>query len=525
MTRVFNGVPQDEVVLEIPAGAIATSGTITVSIRPTPNVKPDAKDRPIGFAYDFEARDADGNKIESFVREVTIYVSYDPDLLATTGYSEESVTPKYFSSTTGSWENYSNVIRDTANSRFIIKTDHFTYYVIVGGDVPDTPSDLTAITQSSSKISLSWTDNSDSETGFKIYRNSVNANWESATLVNTTSANATSWDNSGLTPNTTYYFRIKAFNNDGDSSWSNVAYATTAESISGGGPSVLPTMPVTTTGEVTATAAAGGKTTLTTTEGAKATVELPEEAVTADTIVEVVSVTKETVLTAAPMPVGKSLVSAFDLSATSGGVSVSTFAKTLTLTFTYTDEQIEGLDETTLKIYYWDGSQWVTLTSVVNTATNTITATTSHFTYFAIIGEPVVEEEIPVEEEVPAELTIEELKAQIAELLKQIDALEAQIQQIKLAELIPADYKFEKNLKYGQKSTDVRYLQEFLKAQGVGVYPEGLVTGYFGSLTKAAVIRFQEKYASDILTPWNLTTGTGLVGKTTRAKINEILGR
>jgi len=57
-----------------------------------------------------------------------------------------------------------------------------------------------------------------------------------------------------------------------------------------------------------------------------------------------------------------------------------------------------------------------------------------------------------------------------------------------------------------------------LKAQGQDVYPEGLVTGNFLSLTKAAIIRFQEKYASEILVPLGLNNGTGYVGAKTRGK-------
>ena len=72
---------------------------------------------------------------------------------------------------------------------------------------------------------------------------------------------------------------------------------------------------------------------------------------------------------------------------------------------------------------------------------------------------------------------------------------------------------------------EVRCLQEFLKAQGPEIYPEGLVTGNFLSLTQAAVIRFQEKYADEVLAPWGITKGTGFVGSTTRAKLNELLGK
>ncbi len=82
----------------------------------------------------------------------------------------------------------------------------------------------------------------------------------------------------------------------------------------------------------------------------------------------------------------------------------------------------------------------------------------------------------------------------------------------------------DQNLYFGLKSnSQVICLQEFLKNQGVGIYPEAIVNGNFYSLTQAAVIRFQEKYASEILAPYGLTAGTGYVGASTRAKINELL--
>ena len=83
---------------------------------------------------------------------------------------------------------------------------------------------------------------------------------------------------------------------------------------------------------------------------------------------------------------------------------------------------------------------------------------------------------------------------------------------------------FNENLSYGTRNqSGVKCLQEFLSRQGLDVYPEGLVTGNFLSLTREAVIRFQEKHATDILAPYGLNKGTGLVGQTTRKKINELL--
>lgn len=81
------------------------------------------------------------------------------------------------------------------------------------------------------------------------------------------------------------------------------------------------------------------------------------------------------------------------------------------------------------------------------------------------------------------------------------------------------------NLYYGMKNNqEVNCLQQFLKNQGTEIYPEGLITGNFGNLTLAAIIRFQEKYKTEILSPLGLEKGTGFVGFATRQKINQLLG-
>lgn len=69
----------------------------------------------------------------------------------------------------------------------------------------------------------------------------------------------------------------------------------------------------------------------------------------------------------------------------------------------------------------------------------------------------------------------------------------------------------------GDSSSSVSALQTFLAADS-SIYPEGLITGYYGSLTIAAVQRYQCKYGI-VCQGTPSTTGYGRVGPVTAAKI------
>jgi len=89
---------------------------------------------------------------------------------------------------------------------------------------------------------------------------------------------------------------------------------------------------------------------------------------------------------------------------------------------------------------------------------------------------------------------------------------------------IPSGFQFTQTLKQGSTGTEVKYLQIFLNSDAdTAVGNAGAETSYFGALTKAAVNKFQTKYAAEILAPLGLTAPTGNWASATRAKANAIL--
>ena len=361
-----------------------------------------------------------GTQIKSFDKPITIEYHYSEDDLPA-GVSEESLTFNSIDTSSGQFTNYNGdtgsgitYIVDTVNNIIRAQTDHLSDFgpTTPPPGSPTAPSGLSATAASSSQINLSWTDNSDNESGFKVYGNSADSNWDSsATLITTTSADATSYPNTGLSASTAYYYRLKATNASGDSNWTSTASATTR---SAGGAVALPSGPSTPPTEEEEEEVAVGE-------------EEEEEE----------------------------------------------------------EEEVIGIEEIT----------------------------------------------IPSLEKPVSQMTPEELQAKIKEFLTAIQQLQTLLDQLTLEiSGIPSGYTFENNLKTGMESNEVKYLQIFLNSNAdtmlaeSGVGSSGEETNYFGPLTKAAVIKFQEKYAEDVLASWGLIKGTGFFGQTTRTKINELLG-
>lgn len=72
------------------------------------------------------------------------------------------------------------------------------------------------------------------------------------------------------------------------------------------------------------------------------------------------------------------------------GRLVTQFSRPFTITVRYNDLNVAGISETGLNLYYFDvdSSTWVSIPTVVDTYTNTLTATVDHLTEFAVLGPP-----------------------------------------------------------------------------------------------------------------------------------------
>lgn len=119
-------------------------------------------------------------------------------------------------------------------------------------------------------------------------------------------------------------------------------------------------------------------------------------------------------------------------------------------------------------------------------------------------------------------ITADELRVQIQTLLNQVKALEQQLATLTAAPVVPTTPIIctvpSRTLSRGSVGSDVISLQQFLISQGL---LSGSSTGYFGTLTEAALKQWQAQQG--IVTYGDAaTTGYGVLGVRTRAALSMV---
>lgn len=204
----------------------------------------------------------------------------------------------------------------------------------------------------------------------------------------------------------------------------------------------------------------------------------------------------------------------FDVKAIVNGTTIlDSFDHPVTITYTYTDEDVKTLDESTFWLYHFHNDEWLPLDSCeLDKPANTITCTTSSFSIFGLFGKVKVADQSYISGGTLYGCT--DPKA-----LNYMSLAISRPYMCTYPAVVPTAAPVAvRDLQVGMKGQDVLELQKFLNKLGFtitakGPGSKGNETTQFGPLTKKALIKFQKQYG--------IKPAVGYYGPVTRGVIAE----
>ncbi len=251
-------------------------------------------------------------------------------------------------------------------------------------------------------------------------------------------------------------------------------------------------------------------------------------ATSSSVVIQIKAVDSEATLAVTGLPapdLESAAAAAFEVTALIDSTTVlDSFDAPVTISYQYTDEDVEGLVESTLRMYHYHSGAWLALDDcTLDAAANAISCDAPNFSTFAIFGTLIpgqasnsssrsrgtsVTARVNNLLAVGNEAEAESLKAQWPNLFPQHGVSAA----------VTVDTGMIRDLELGMTGNDVRSLQVLLNANGyelatAGVGSRGNETDYFGTLTRSAVAAFQRAN--------RIAPSAGYFGPITRSAMKE----
>lgn len=404
-----------------------------------------------------------------------------------------------------------------------------------------TPPIITSISTSTATTTatISWITNENASTKV-IY--SANKLYASSTLEVDTSSRVTSHSINlvNLLPCTLYY--IKSISSDSSLNYSTSTenYFITKGCIGGTSPSTSTSTSISSSSSATSTINDSGRI---------LSVITPQNFTSTSTsvVIQIKGLESSSVISSIGTPNNLYIASkvAFDVKALINNETLlDSFESPVTVSYSYTDDDIQGIQEKTLSMYHYHDNTWEILENCfVDTDQNIITCTAPNFSVFAIFGQqiPLVISGggIPYGCTDPKSLNYNPYvvnKPSLCEYSSSTQPLldtssesnksndnvatssDVEVKSI-TSNSVCAPY-IKTYIRYGADNNveDVKKLQTFLnEKEGESL----VIDGNYSKEDVEAVKRFQNKYKNEVLDVWGLSKATGYVYRTTLIKINS----